>query len=159
MNGTGLSAPGHRTLAGFDNRPIGTVNVFNQGPLKFSGTIAGSLDPHTSFMGDIGAAGDGVGVLQNMTAVMYPMSARIFRTLRVVKRFTVLDDIDIPVTLYVNGAPSVMSVTMLAADPAGTVYVDNVHSVAVVDGDVIDMVMTSTATENALVVGATATLY
>lgn len=105
------------------------------GRLKFSGAIVTSgTTATTSYLADCGAQLQ----VSNLGPQRYPTSRMKVEVLRVTKgNGSVLNDI--MCTLYRNGSATSMQVTILAADPANTKYVDGDHPVTFDDGDDYDL--------------------
>jgi len=105
--------------------------------LKFSGAIdTDGAGARISYLADAGAQSG----IVNLAAQRYPTSSRLMLLLRVTKLVGAgVVTNNITCTLYKNNIATTMTITVLAADAAGTKYVDNTHPILFADGDDFDL--------------------
>ena len=105
---------------------------------KFSGTLVQQPSgPSLTYLSDTGEVGDTTindGVPQN-----YPTSARTIEGLRVTSKSGTGGNA-LVVTLYKNGAPTAMVVTIAGSSPPVTLGADFAHPITFADGDTFDVV-------------------
>ena len=115
------------------------------GPIFFTGAILTAGATTTSHLANGGAApAVAVAVLQNQPEQLYPSPGLIFRILTV-NKLSDTAGVDVTVTLLINSGSVSSSkfITMLHADPVGTIYTENVVPVVAEPGTTIDVTMSA----------------
>lgn len=117
------------------NRIVGSVGCGPLARITFSGAIDTAPGGATiAYLADDG------GTTPNQGAKRYPTSLMLALRLRVTKLVGAgVVTNNVTCTLYQNGAPTTMTVTILAADAAFTKYVDSAHPILFSDGDDFDL--------------------
>jgi hypothetical protein len=126
------------------NRIIGTTAPM--GAIKFSGTIVGGAGATVEYLND---AGPGLAANQT-TPTRYPTSQRLMLRLRVTSLSNTSANA-VTCTLYKNGAPTAMQVSIPAATVANTKFVDSAHPIFFTDGDDFDLRLDDAADVGAIV--------
>ncbi len=141
MSWASLAATGITDSNG--NRIIG-LGAAPSGYIPFSGAIAGGAGATISYL----ANGGIVGAVNQTTAFKRPTSNRLMTRLKVAPQSNTSAN-TVTVTLYKNGAPTAMQVSI----PTGSVaqFTDSAHPILFLDGDQFDLRIDDAADVGALV--------